>query len=58
MPRLGGVAVVCGFLISIIYLLISLTLEKQINLVEGNYHFKTNWFLYWNDVDSNYLFYG
>ena len=28
------------FLISIIYLLISLTLEKQINLVEGNYHFK------------------
>lgn len=40
MPRLGGVAVVCGFLISIIYLLISLTLEKQINLVEGNYHFK------------------
>ena len=25
MPRLGGVAVVCGFLVSIIYLLISLT---------------------------------
>lgn len=40
MPRLGGVAVVCGFLISIVYLLISLTLEKQINLSEGNYHFK------------------
>lgn len=40
MPRLGGVAVVCGFLVSIIYLLISLTLENQINLVEGNYHFK------------------
>ena len=40
MPRLGGVAVVCGFLISIVYLLISLTLENQINLVDGNYHFK------------------
>ena len=40
MPRLGGVAVVCGFLVSISYLLISLTLENQINLVEGNYHLK------------------
>ena len=40
MPRLGGVAVVCGFLVSIAYLLISLTLESQINLVEGNYHWK------------------
>lgn len=40
MPRLGGVAVVCGFLVSIIYLLISLTLENQINLLDGNYHFK------------------
>lgn len=40
MPRLGGVAVVCGFVVSIIYLLISLTLENQINLHEGNYHFK------------------
>ena len=40
MPRLGGVAVVCGFLVSVIYLLISLTLENQINLTEGNYHLK------------------
>lgn len=40
MPRLGGVAVVCGFLVSIIYLLISLTLENQINLTDGNYHLK------------------
>jgi len=40
MPRLGGVAVVCGFLVSILYLLISLTLENQLNLKEGNYHFK------------------
>lgn len=40
MPRLGGVAVVAGFLVSISYLLISLTLENQLNLVEGNYHLK------------------
>jgi len=40
MPRLGGVAVVCGFLVSILYLIISLTLESQLNLKEGNYHFK------------------
>lgn len=40
MPRLGGVAVVTGFLVSMAYLLISLTLEKQLNLTVGNYHFK------------------
>lgn len=40
MPRLGGVAVLAGFLVSISYLLISLTLEKQINLQDGNYHLK------------------
>ena len=40
MPRLGGVAVVCGFLVSITYLLISLTLENQLNLQDGNYHLK------------------
>ena len=40
MPRLGGVAVVAGFLISMAYLLISLTLEKQIGLTENNYHLK------------------
>lgn len=40
MPRLGGVAVVCGFLVAIAYLLVSLTLENQIDLTEGNYHLK------------------
>ncbi len=40
MPRLGGVAVVAGFLISMAYLLISLTLEKQLDLTENNYHLK------------------
>ena len=39
-PRLGGVAVLAGFVVSVAYLLISLCLENQINLVEGNYHFK------------------
>lgn len=40
MPRLGGVAVVIGFIVAIAYLLISLTLENQINLTEENYHLK------------------
>lgn len=40
MPRLGGVAVVLGFLVAIVYLIISLTLENQLNLSDGNYHFK------------------
>ena len=40
MPRLGGVAVIAGFLVSMAYLLISLTLENQINLTNGNYHLK------------------
>ena len=40
MPRLGGVAVVCGFLVAIAYLLVSLTFENQIDLTEGNYHLK------------------
>ena len=39
-PRLGGVAVLAGFIVSVTYLLISLSLENQLNLVEGNYHFK------------------
>lgn len=36
MPRLGGLAVITGFLISVIYLVISMTLEGKINLVEDN----------------------
>ena len=39
-PRLGGVAVLAGFIVSVTYLLISLSLENQLNLVEGNYHYK------------------
>ncbi len=32
MPRLGGIAVICGFLVSTIYLLIVMNLEHSINL--------------------------
>ena len=34
MPRLGGLAVIAGFLISIAYLLIVMTIENKINLYE------------------------
>lgn len=36
MPRLGGVAVIAGFFISIIYLLIVMTIEKKIDLIQDN----------------------
>ena len=36
MPRLGGLAIIAGFVISIIYLLIILRIEKSINLVEDD----------------------
>lgn len=40
MPRLGGLAVIAGFIISIVYLLIVMTIESNINLAEENYHTK------------------
>ena len=36
MPRLGGLAVISGFFISVIYLLIVMTLENKINLRQDN----------------------
>ena len=40
MPRLGGLAVIAGFIISIVYLLIVMTMEDKINLSHDNYHSK------------------
>ena len=40
MPRLGGIAVILGFIVSVVYLLISLTIEKQIDLSVDNYDVK------------------
>lgn len=40
MPRLGGLAVILGFIISVIYLLIVMTLENKIDLSAENYNFK------------------
>lgn len=45
MPRLGGLAIIAGFLVSIIYLLIILSLENTINLLEDNNHMKLLGFL-------------
>ena len=36
MPRLGGLAVILGFFLSIIYLLITLTIESKIDLMEND----------------------
>ena len=40
MPRLGGLAIIAGFLVSIIYLLIILSIENAINIFEDNIHMK------------------
>lgn len=40
MPRLGGLAIIAGFVVSIIYLLIILNIEKSINLAEDNLYIK------------------
>ncbi len=37
MPRLGGLAVIAGFFVSIVYLLIIMSIENKINLYEDNY---------------------
>ena len=46
MPRLGGLAVIAGFMISVIYLVIVMTIEKNINLSDvQNLHTKIIGFL-------------
>ena len=45
MPRLGGLAVIAGFTVSIIYLLIILSVENTINLMEDNNNMKLLGFL-------------
>jgi UDP-N-acetylglucosamine 2-epimerase len=37
MPRLGGLAVIAGFFLSVIYLLITMTIENTIDLEQDNY---------------------
>lgn len=40
MPRLGGLAVIAGFVVSVIYLIITMKIEKKINFVEDNLYTK------------------
>ena len=41
MPRLGGLAIIAGFAVSVIYLLVVMSIEKTINLFDGeNYIIK------------------
>ena len=41
MPRLGGMAVIAGFAVSVVYLLVVLSIERSINLFgEENYYIK------------------
>lgn len=45
MPRLGGLAVIAGFMVSAIYLVISMALEKKIDFAEDNLTLKIIGFL-------------
>ena len=40
MPRLGGLAVILGFIISVVYLLVAMTIERNINLTIDNMYIK------------------
>lgn len=40
MPRLGGLAVIAGFLISAVYLIITMALERKINFLEDGLNIK------------------
>ena len=39
MPRLGGLAVIAGFTVSVLYLLIVMSIEKTINLFDGEAYY-------------------
>lgn len=45
MPRLGGIAIVLGFLVSAIYLIIAMTIEKKLDIFTNNYYIKLLGFL-------------
>ena len=40
MPRLGGIAIVIGFLTSAIYLIVTMTIEKKLDIFTNNYYIK------------------
>ena len=40
MPRLGGIAIVLGFLFSAIYLIITMTIEKKLDIFVNNDYIK------------------
>lgn len=40
MPRLGGIAIVIGFLVSAIYLIITMIIEKKLDIFTNNYYIK------------------
>ena len=45
MPRLGGLAVICGFFLSIVFLIAVMSIEKNINLANGGWYKKIGGFL-------------
>ena len=52
MPRLGGLAIIAGFMVSIIYLLIMMSIEKTINLKDYN-----NYYIIWRCYSSSHILY-
>lgn len=45
MPRLGGIAIVAGFLVSAIYLIIAMSIEKKLDIFTNTYYIKLIGFL-------------
>lgn len=45
MPRLGGIAIVLGFVVSAMYLIIAMIIEKKLDIFTNNYYIKLLGFL-------------
>ena len=56
MPRLGGLAIMSGFIVSVVYLLITMSLEKTINLSFENLYIKLIGFFVYRDFQNIFLF--
>ncbi len=61
MPRLGGLAVISGFLISAVYLVISMYIERKIDFAQENLtkcnklNRWTRWLIIWNSINILYI---
>ena len=57
MPRLGGLAVITGFFVAIIFLLVVMSIEKNIDLNQGEWYKKIGGFIAGSAIIISVCFY-